>query len=213
MSNESVPAGHEKPGTQLRFSTQSVRVKGVKSWARARYRRVVTGSIGIYGQSGHRWIRLPDEPCENIRVWSARHKRAVTLRLRNDATDAQRGDELSLLYARPEKGGDWQLIAVRNVTTNAVFELSQAELSSAVPDAALMPLHALGAACVGIIGAVLTGHGASEPYLWILAASCGACAWFLKSVAVNSAVRTQVAEAVYRLRRDNDAAREAGGAA
>ena len=163
MSNEAVPAGHEKPGTQLRFSTQSVRVKGVKSWARARYRRVVTGSIGIYGQSGHRWIRLPDEPCENIRVWSARHKRAVTLRLRNDATDAQRGDELSLLYARPEKGGDWQLIAVRNVTTNAVFELSQAELSSAVPDAALMPLHALGAACVGIIGAVLTGHGASEP--------------------------------------------------
>ena len=163
MSNEAVPAGHEKPGTQLRFSTQSVRVKGVKSWARARYRRVVTGSIGIYGQSGHRWIRLPDEPCENIRVWSARHKRAVTLRLRKDATDGQRGDELSLLYARPEKGGDWQLIAVRNVTTNAVFELSQAELSSAVPDAALMPLHALGAACVGIIGAVLTGHGASEP--------------------------------------------------
>ena len=212
MSNETRQPTQVEVGTRLQFTAQPVRVTGRKAWARKRYTK--STKVFGYGVYRQRPVRLPDEPCENIRVWSPSYRRSWTLRLRNQETDAERGNELSLLYARHVSGeGEWHLIAIRNDTTGSVCELDAGDLIEDLPGSTVPVLHGLGAACVGVIGAVLSGDGAANPFLWLRAASCGACAWFIKFLSVSGSVHRQVTKGVARLQQEFQTSGGSGGAA
>ena len=179
-------SAEQRQDAQLKFDCVSGKVIREKSWVRKIYRRI----RGSYGYRG--FVSVTPEPHQRLRV-RFDDGQFETIALTGEQTGAERGDQLTLLWASPAASESaWELVGVHNHTTGEQQALSRGHIMRATPAYGSAMAQALGA---GVFAALLVlgiGEMPSDGAFWFISLGTAFCIGALRMGALSMRVSHQV---------------------